>query len=168
MLLDSLDYFIADEEMIALFTSSNSVAQHEQPQKGKPQKEQTLRGSLPYMYCGEDHKAGVCTRYGTPQEWDNYLHPWTYNTPSPWQGGVYERLIRSVKLAMNKTLGKVTPSREELGTLIVEIESVLNTPPLLYNEFEVLPPMQMGDDLIEDQGYLSPAERLASQTKYHE
>ncbi|VDO95265.1 unnamed protein product [Heligmosomoides polygyrus] len=109
---------------------------------------------------------------------------WTYNTPyAPWQGGVYERLIRSVKLAINKSLGKVTPSREELGTLIVEIESMLNTRPLLYveseegservlrpidllqNEFEVLPPMQTGDDLVEDQDYLTPAERLASQTK---
>ncbi|VDP42886.1 unnamed protein product, partial [Heligmosomoides polygyrus] len=34
-----------------------------------------------------------------------------------------------------------------------------------YNEFEVLPPMQTGEDLIEDQDYVSPAERLASQTK---
>ncbi|VDO21046.1 unnamed protein product [Heligmosomoides polygyrus] len=48
---------------------------------------------------------------------------WTYNTTyAPWQGGVYERMIRSVKLSMNKSLGKVTPSREELGMLIVEME----------------------------------------------
>ncbi|VDP42141.1 unnamed protein product [Heligmosomoides polygyrus] len=109
---------------------------------------------------------------------------WTYNTPyAPWQGGVYERLIRSVKLVMYKSLGKVIPTREELGTLIVEIESMLNTRPLLYveeeegservlrpidflqNEFEVLPPMHAADAQVEDQDYLSPAERLASQTK---
>lgn len=33
-----------------------------------------------------------------------------------WWGGFYERLIRSVKLALRKTLGKTTLSREELET----------------------------------------------------
>ncbi|VDO85149.1 unnamed protein product [Heligmosomoides polygyrus] len=81
---------------------------------------------------------------------------WTYNTPyAPWQGGVYERLIRSAKLAMNKTLGKVTPSREELGTLIVEIESMLNTRLLLFVESEegserVLRPIDFLQNEFED------------------
>ncbi|VDP33972.1 unnamed protein product [Heligmosomoides polygyrus] len=37
---------------------------------------------------------------------------------------------------MNKTLGKVTPLREEPRTLVVEIESMLNTRRLLYVESE--------------------------------
>ncbi|WKY04272.1 hypothetical protein Q1695_005341 [Nippostrongylus brasiliensis] len=108
---------------------------------------------------------------------------WIYITPyAPWQGGVYERLIRSIKLAMYKSVGKATPAREELATLIVEIEGMLNTRPLLYveseeglervlrpidflqNEFEVLPSLQ-SEARVEDIDYLSPAERLASQTK---
>ncbi|VDP19749.1 unnamed protein product [Heligmosomoides polygyrus] len=61
---------------------------------------------------------------------------------------LYERLIRSIKLAMHKSLGKTTPPREELGTLLIEIESMLNTRPLLY-----------------DHEYFNPAEQVASQTK---
>ncbi|KIH44113.1 integrase core domain protein, partial [Ancylostoma duodenale] len=58
---------------------------------------------------------------------------WKYITPyAPWQGGVYERLIRSVKLILYKTLGKKTPSYEELSTAVIEIEAMLNTRPLLY------------------------------------
>ncbi|KIH63822.1 hypothetical protein ANCDUO_05875 [Ancylostoma duodenale] len=60
---------------------------------------------------------------------------WKYITPfAPWQGGEYERLIRSVKLALHKTLGKSIPSREELYTVVIEIEAMLNTRPLLYVE----------------------------------
>lgn len=49
-----------------------------------------------------------------------------------WWGGFYERLIRSVKLALRKTLKRSTLSREELETVIVEIEGVLNSRPLTY------------------------------------
>lgn len=33
---------------------------------------------------------------------------------SPWWGGMYERLVRSVKLPLNKTLGKSLVTFEEL------------------------------------------------------
>lgn len=109
---------------------------------------------------------------------------WIYNTPyAPWQGGVYERLIQSVKLAMHKFLGRTIPTREELATLIIEIEGMLNTRPLLYvesevetnrvlrpidflqNEFEVPPPFEVEDDLVGDPEYVTPAELLSLQTK---
>ncbi|KAK6761144.1 hypothetical protein RB195_022274 [Necator americanus] len=84
---------------------------------------------------------------------------------------------------MCKSRGKTTPSREELGTLIVEIESMLNTRPLVYvgaendsqsvlrpidfiqNEFAVPSPLQTGDAQTDDSDTATPAEWLASQAK---
>ncbi|ETN76855.1 hypothetical protein NECAME_11375 [Necator americanus] len=83
---------------------------------------------------------------------------------------------------MYKSLGKATPSREELGTLIIEIEGTLNTLPHLYveaendsqrvlrpidfiqNKFEIPPPLQTGDAQVDDPDHVTPAERLASQS----
>ena len=51
---------------------------------------------------------------------------------SPWSGGFYERLLRSVKLALKKTLGKSFLSYEELETMLYETEYVINCRPLVY------------------------------------
>ncbi|GFW96299.1 integrase catalytic domain-containing protein [Trichonephila clavipes] len=45
---------------------------------------------------------------------------------SPWWGGFYERLVRSVKESLHKILGKVLLSFEEITTILTEIEAVLN------------------------------------------
>ncbi|KAF8785766.1 hypothetical protein HNY73_011272 [Argiope bruennichi] len=58
-------------------------------------------------------------------------------------GGIYERLIRSVKLALRKTLIKTTLSREELETLIIEIEGVLGSRPLTYVFFDFQEPVPL-------------------------
>ncbi|GFT73053.1 integrase catalytic domain-containing protein [Trichonephila clavipes] len=65
-----------------------------------------------------------------------------------WWGGFYERLIRKVKLALQKTVGRATLFRDELETLLIEIEGVLNSHPLIYifsefNEPEPLIPSHM-------------------------
>ncbi|GFW79601.1 integrase catalytic domain-containing protein [Trichonephila clavipes] len=67
---------------------------------------------------------------------------------APWWGGFYERLIRTVKLALRKTVGRATLFRDELETLLIEIEGVLNSRPLTYifsefNEPEPLTPSHM-------------------------
>ncbi|GFW87006.1 integrase catalytic domain-containing protein [Trichonephila clavipes] len=51
---------------------------------------------------------------------------------APWWGGFYERLIRTVKLALRKTVGRATLFCDELETLLIEIEGVLNSRPLTY------------------------------------
>ncbi|XP_035231684.1 uncharacterized protein LOC118203511, partial [Stegodyphus dumicola] len=69
---------------------------------------------------------------------------WCYITEkAAWWGGFYERLIKSVKLALRKTLRKSTLSREELETLIIEIEGVLNSRPLTYVYSELQEPMPL-------------------------
>ena len=58
---------------------------------------------------------------------------WRFSTPlAPWTGGVWERMIRSVKRCMKKVLKKVRLNYEELETVVVEIETTVNNRPLTY------------------------------------
>ncbi|VDL84271.1 unnamed protein product [Nippostrongylus brasiliensis] len=109
---------------------------------------------------------------------------WTYITPfAPWQGGVYERLIKSVKSALYRTLGRITPQKEELHTIIIEIEGMLNTRPLVYVEaeqeeqhvlrpidllqhsFKVAPPLSTTQDTNSDFDYEPTSGQPTSLTK---
>jgi len=56
---------------------------------------------------------------------------WKFNPPSaPWWGGFWERLVRSVKDLLKRSLGKSTLSYEKLYTWICEIEGIVNGRPL--------------------------------------
>lgn len=58
---------------------------------------------------------------------------WRYIPPaSPFMGGAWERLVRSVKEALRVTLHEKHPSDETLHTLLVEVENVVNSRPLTY------------------------------------
>ncbi|XP_028408219.1 uncharacterized protein LOC114530797 [Dendronephthya gigantea] len=51
---------------------------------------------------------------------------------SPWWGGFYERLVRTVKTCLKKTLGRAFVTFEELQTVLCEIEVAINNRPLAY------------------------------------
>ena len=58
---------------------------------------------------------------------------WFFNIPlAAWQGGTWERMVRSVKRCLKKVIGRSTLHFEELLTLIVEVESVINARPITY------------------------------------
>ena len=59
-------------------------------------------------------------------EWINIL------SKAPWYGGVYERLIKSVKHCLKKTMRNAKVTSAELYILVVEIEGTLNNRPLTY------------------------------------
>ncbi|XP_064108041.1 uncharacterized protein LOC135216591 [Macrobrachium nipponense] len=63
-----------------------------------------------------------------------HLSPhWRFIVPrSPWWGGWWERLIRSVKSAVQKTLGGNYISRCELETTLHEVEACVNSRPLTF------------------------------------
>ena len=58
---------------------------------------------------------------------------WSFQLPrAPWWGGFFERLIKCAKRCLKKMLGVVKVTYDELSTLIVEVEAILNSHPLTY------------------------------------
>ena len=51
---------------------------------------------------------------------------------APWYGGFWERLIGLTKTTLWKVLGRSFVTLQELQTLVVEIEAILNDKPLIY------------------------------------
>ena len=66
------------------------------------------------------------------QRYFGHLAPkWKYIVPrSPWWGGWWERLVRSVKVGLRKSLGTRCLARAELETVLIEVESCVNSRPL--------------------------------------
>lgn len=51
---------------------------------------------------------------------------------APWWGGYWERLAQSIKSPLKKVIGRYSLSFDELGTLLTEVEGVINAEPLTY------------------------------------
>lgn len=65
---------------------------------------------------------------------------WKFSAPlSPWWGGWWERLIRSIKSSLRKSLGQKVLCRIELETDLHEIEACINSRPLTYVEATGVP-----------------------------
>ena len=47
-------------------------------------------------------------------------------------GGIFERMIKSAKRCLKKSVERASVTYDELSTLVTEIEAVLNSRPLTY------------------------------------
>ena len=77
---------------------------------------------------------------------------WKFNVPrAPWWGGFFERMVRTTKDALRKTLYKNMMTFTELQTVLCRVECVINTRPLSplsddINDVRALSP----DDFLRD------------------
>ena len=58
---------------------------------------------------------------------------WSFNLEkAPWRGGVFERMIKSVKCCLRKTIGRAKLRYDELLIALTEVEMIVNSRPLSY------------------------------------
>ena len=58
---------------------------------------------------------------------------WQFITErSPWEGGAWERMLNSVKRCIVKVVGRAMLEFNEMNTILVEIEGVINSRPITY------------------------------------
>ena len=95
---------------------------------------------------------------------------WKHQTPrSPWMGGHFERLVRTIKASLATAILRKLLALEEFSTIIKEAENIVNSRPLTYQsdnsrdipltpsqlawgrDLTLMPPLlQPGDPLDED------------------
>ena len=69
---------------------------------------------------------------------------WNFNVPrGSWWGGFFEIIVKLVKRCLRKTLQNARLTFEELETILVEIEAVLNSRPLTYSHDELSEPLTL-------------------------
>ena len=63
---------------------------------------------------------------------------WRFNIEAaPWQGGFFERMVKSVKRCLKKVLLNARVTFNELLTILSEIEMIINNRPLTYSYDEI-------------------------------
>ena len=83
---------------------------------------------------------------------------WVFNLErAPWLGGTFERMIKSTKRCLRKTIGQARLTYDELITALVEVEMALNSRPLSYVSTEDIEEPLMPSHLITGQRLLSLA-----------
>ena len=75
------------------------------------------------------------------REFESRRIEWKFNLErSPWWGGMFERMVGLVKRILRKILGNALLNKDEMHTVLVEVEGILNSRPLTYiyeDEFNV-------------------------------
>ena len=92
---------------------------------------------------------------------------WKHQTPrSPWMGGHFERLVRTIKASLATAISRKLLTLEEFTTVVKEAENIVNSRPLTYQSDETrdvpLSPSQLawGRDLTLMPPLLQPGDPL--------
>ncbi|KAG1652582.1 hypothetical protein GQR58_026226 [Nymphon striatum] len=99
------------------------------------------RREMPLTIYSVNAKTFVAAEQHLVKMYGDFSPKWKYITPrAPWQGGWWERLVRSVKSALRKSIGCRSLSKIELETNLIEIEACINSRPLTFVSDEPEPP----------------------------
>ena len=91
------------------------------------------RRGLPKVIYSDNAKGFVAAPDKILGQFGPLTPEWRFIAPnSPWWGGWWERLVRSVKSALRKTVGGNCLTRAELETTLHEIEACINSRPLTF------------------------------------
>lgn len=111
------------------------------------------RRGLPSIIYSDNAKTFVATSQALSRVYGPVAPNWKFILArAPWWGGWWERMIRSVKLSLRKSIGVKCLSRNELETTLHEIEACINSRPLTF----------VGEELNEHP--LSPSHFLIGRT----
>ena len=94
---------------------------------------------------------------------------WQFNPPAaPHMGGVWERLVRSVKTALYAILNSQAPREETLRTVFCEVEYIINNRPLTSISMDPNDPQPLTPNhfLLGGPNRLAPAINLKSDEKH--
>ena len=91
------------------------------------------RRGLPRVIFSDNAKGFVASPQQLQKQFGHVAPDWSFTAQrSPWWGGWWERLIRSIKSSLKKTFGRHSLTRTELETTLHEVESCVNSRPLTY------------------------------------
>ena len=91
------------------------------------------RRGMPGIILSDNAKTFISASKELHRVFSIYTPEWKFIPPaSPWWGGWWERLVRSIKLSLKKSFHLKSLLREELVTSVTEIEAFINSRPLTY------------------------------------
>lgn len=91
------------------------------------------RRGLPAIIWSDNAKTFVAAKQQLLKTLCVQSPQWNYIVPrSPWWGGWWERLVRSVKSALKKSVGQRCLVKAELETVLHEVEACVNSRPLTF------------------------------------
>jgi hypothetical protein len=91
------------------------------------------RRGLPSVFFSDNAKTFLAAKFKLREIFGHLSPRWQFIVArSPWWGGWWERLVRSMKSPLKKSVGRRCLSRVELETVMVEIEACINSRPLTF------------------------------------
>ena len=107
----------------------------------------TARWGIPKLIVSDNAKTFQATEKDLSKLFDhpetrsyfnNVRIEWKFNLErAPWWGRFFQRMVGYVKQCLRKALGRARLTRDELATVLVEVECTLNSRPLTYEYDEV-------------------------------